>query len=123
MPAFSRHVRVYRRHDHTVVELHGEIDLAVAGEIAGQLDVAEAAPGNSLVIDLSATTFFGSSGLHLLCRAERRAQARGGSLLLVCPHALTLRILRLTGPFRVVRTLAEALDRIPSPAPTPTLQT
>lgn len=113
LPVFSQHVRVYGTHGHTVVQLNGEIDLTVVDEIAVHLDVAEARAEDSLVIDLSPTTFFGSSGLRLLCRTRRRVQARGGRLQLVCPHALTLRILRLAGPFRVVHTLEEALGRTP----------
>lgn len=97
-------------HGHTVVELLGEIDLAVVDEIAVELDVAEARPGITLVIDLSPTMFFGSLGLRLLCRT-RRVKARGGCLQLACPHALTLRILRFAGPFRVVHTLDQALVR------------
>ncbi|MFS8198465.1 STAS domain-containing protein [Streptomyces sp. CWNU-52B] len=111
--AFSAHVRMYRTHGHTVVELNGEIDLAVVEEIGVRLQVAEALPGDSLVIDLSPTTFFGSSGLRLLCGTRDRVQARGGCLRVVCPHALTLRVLRFAGPFRVLRTLDEALGRTP----------
>ncbi|GGV26176.1 hypothetical protein GCM10010277_07590 [Streptomyces longisporoflavus] len=114
VPVLSRPARVYRTHGHTVVELTGEIDLTVVDEIAAELDAVGTHPGESVVIDLSPATFFGSSGLNLLCGARRRVQARGGHLQVVCPHSLTVRVLRLAGPFRVVRTLAEALQRTPA---------
>lgn len=110
----SGHACSYWTRGHTVVELSGGIDLTVADEIAALLEAAGARRGGSLVIDLSPTTFFGSSGLHLLSGTRDQVRSWGGTLHLVCPHALTLRVLRLAGPFRVVATLDEALDRTPS---------
>ncbi|MBL1095797.1 STAS domain-containing protein [Streptomyces coffeae] len=94
----------------TVVELHGEIDIAGLASVGPQLDAATATP--AVVIDLTPTTFFDCSGLGLLCRARRRVVERGGRMRLVCAHPLILRTLRVGGlseVFQPVPTLEEAL--------------
>ncbi len=94
----------------TVVELHGEIDIAGLASVGPQLDAATATP--VLVIDLTPTAFFDCSGLGLLCRARRRVTEGGGRLRLVCSHPLILRTLRAGGlaeVFAPVPTLAQAL--------------
>ncbi|MFF6996770.1 anti-sigma factor antagonist [Streptomyces sp. NPDC008313] len=93
----SRHLRVRRHRGHTVLELHGEIDIAAAVEIIPLLDAATALPNPRVVIDLRPVEFFDCSGLRLLHRARNRVLARGGRIRLVCVHPLTLRVLRVTG--------------------------
>jgi anti-anti-sigma factor len=66
------------------------------------------------VIDLSRIEFFDCSGLRLLYRARSRVLDRGGQLLLVCAHPLTLRVLRITGLSRLLPpqpTLDAALEQ------------
>lgn len=105
---FSRHLRVHRHRDHTVLELLGEIDIAAAVEIAPYLDRVTAHPDARIVIDLRSIEFFDCSGLRLLYRALSRTHDHGGQLHLVCTHPLTLRVLRITG-----------LNRLLPPHPTP----
>ncbi|MEU5893916.1 STAS domain-containing protein [Streptomyces sp. NPDC047461] len=96
----------------TVVEFHGEIDIATAQQILPDLDAATAAPGQTVVIDLTPVEFFDCYGLRLLCHAERRVRERSGWLLLVCLHPMILRILHagnLIGRFSPLAALAEAL--------------
>ncbi|WP_262057471.1 STAS domain-containing protein [Streptomyces sp. STR69] len=96
----------------TVIEFHGEIDIAAAQQILPNLDAATAAPSQTVVIDLTPTEFFDAYGLRLLCHAERRVKERGGWLLLVCPHPMILRVLRagrLIGRFTPLATREEAL--------------
>jgi anti-anti-sigma factor len=96
----------------TVIEFHDEIDIAAAQQILPDLDSATAAPGQTVVIDLTPTAFFDAYGLRLLCHAERRVRERGGWLLLVCPHQMILRVLhagRLIGRFTPLATREEAL--------------
>ncbi|WP_405909904.1 STAS domain-containing protein [Streptomyces sp. NBC_00828] len=96
----------------TVIEFHDEIDIAAAQQILPNLDAATAAPGQTVVIDLTPTEFFDAYGLRLLCHAERRVTERGGWLLLVCPHSMILRILHaghLIGRFTPLTTLEAAL--------------
>ncbi|MFE9020915.1 anti-sigma factor antagonist [Streptomyces sp. NPDC007808] len=105
---FSRHLRVHRHRGHTVLELHGEIDIASAVEITPYLDRVTTDPDARIVIDLRNVEFFDCSGLRLLFRARSRVLDHGGRLLLVCTHPLTLRVLRITG-----------LARLLPPHPTP----
>ncbi|MFE6617839.1 anti-sigma factor antagonist [Streptomyces sp. NPDC008086] len=111
---FSRHLRVHRHRGHTVLEFHGEIDIAAAVEIAPYLDRVTAHPDARLVIDLRGIEFFDCSGLRLLYRARGRALDHGGQLHLVCTHPLTLRVLRITGLSRLLPphpTLDAALNQ------------
>jgi anti-sigma B factor antagonist len=106
------HIRARQAQGVTVVEFRGEVDIAAADSILPELDAATEAPAQTVVIDLTPVRFFGCYGLRLLCRAEQRVAELGGRLLLVCPHPLTLRILRaggLIGRFAPVPTLDEAL--------------
>ncbi|WP_405922866.1 anti-sigma factor antagonist [Streptomyces sp. NBC_00035] len=93
----TRHLRVHRHQGHTVLELHGEIDILAAVEITPLLDSATSGPTPQIVIDLRPVEFFDCSGLRLLYRARRRVLARDGRLHLVCTQPLILRILKVTG--------------------------
>ncbi|MFI6463784.1 STAS domain-containing protein [Streptomyces sp. NPDC050538] len=106
------HIRSQQVSGFTVIEFHGEIDIAAAQQILPDLDAATAAPGRTVVIDLTPVEFFDAYGLRLLCHADRRVAERHGRLLLVCPHPLILRILRagnLIGRFTPLRARDEAL--------------
>ncbi|MGW0336374.1 anti-sigma factor antagonist [Streptomyces sp. NPDC003011] len=110
----SRHLRVRQERGHTVLEFHGEIDIAAAVEIVPHLDRVTGRPDARLVIDLSEVEFFDCSGLRLLYRARSRMLDHGGRLLLVCTHPLTLRVLRVTGLARLLPpmpTLDAALEQ------------
>ncbi|PWI19985.1 anti-sigma factor antagonist [Streptomyces sp. Act143] len=106
------HIQVDRVHGLVLIAFHGEIDIASALTILPRLDAATAAAGQTVVADLTPTEFFDCYGLRLLHRAERRVRERGGRLLLVCPHPLTLKIVHLAGlssRLATVPTLEEIL--------------
>ncbi|WP_367319116.1 anti-sigma factor antagonist [Streptomyces sp. HUAS ZL42] len=110
----TRHLIVRRDRGFTVLEFHGEIDIASSVEIVPHLDAATAAPGPRVVIDLTRVQFFDCSGLRLLYRARSRVLNHDGQLLLVCTHPLTLRVLRVTGLSRLLPprpTLDAALEQ------------
>ncbi|MEU5685108.1 STAS domain-containing protein [Streptomyces venezuelae] len=112
VPLPDGHLRVHRAPGHTVMEFHGEIDIAAALAILPTLDATTKPPKTLLVIDLTPTTFLDCSGLALLCRARTRLEERDGDLLLVCPHPLILRMLRILGLTTRLRpspTLEDAL--------------
>ena len=81
----------------TVVELHGEIDIATAQQTTLHLDVATARDAPLVVVDLRGVTFIDSTGLRPVCRAWCRAVDRGGNLTLVCTAPRILSTLRLAG--------------------------
>ncbi|UIX28926.1 anti-sigma factor antagonist [Streptomyces sp. GQFP] len=93
----TRHLRVHEDRGHTVLEFHGEIDIAAAVEIIPHLDAATGRPDARIVIDLTDVEFFDCSGLRLLYRARHRVLSHDGRLHLVCTHPLTLRVLKVTG--------------------------
>ncbi|MEU5520445.1 anti-sigma factor antagonist [Streptomyces sp. NPDC047860] len=110
----TRHLRVRQERGHTVLEFRGEIDIAAAAEIVPHLDMATAEPDARVVIDLTHVDFFDCSGLRLLYRARHRTVDGSGTLHLVCAHALTLRMLRVTGLSRLLPpwpTLDAALEQ------------
>lgn len=89
-------VRQYTRYGHLVLELHGEIDISAAIESAALLDEITAQHGIKLIVDLTPIQFLDCAGLDLLCRAQQRVLERNGTWLLICPHPLTLRLMRMT---------------------------
>ncbi|WAZ25829.1 anti-sigma factor antagonist [Streptomyces cinnabarinus] len=93
----TRHLRVRQDRGHTVLEFHGEIDIAAAVELLPWLDRVTAHPHPRIVIDLRPVEFFDCSGLRLLYRVRGRVLDQDGELHLVCAHPLTLRMLRVTG--------------------------
>jgi anti-anti-sigma factor len=101
-PPGTGHLRVREDRGRTVLELHGEIDIAAAVEIIPHLDALTGRPGARIVIDLRHVDFFDCSGLRLLHRARHRVLDRGGELRLVCTHPLTLRVLKVTGLSRLL---------------------
>ncbi|WP_405602339.1 STAS domain-containing protein [Streptomyces sp. NBC_01410] len=104
--------QVYRSQERTIVELHGEIDIAAATLVGAYLDVVTAVREHDVVVDLTHVAFFDCSGLALLCRARRRVAENGGRLWVVCDRPPVLRVFRAGGVldvFRTVPTLEAAL--------------
>ncbi|MEV6393236.1 STAS domain-containing protein [Streptomyces sp. NPDC051907] len=104
--------RVYRSGERTVVELHGEIDIAATTVIGAYLDVVSAIHAHEVVVDLTRVEFFDCSGLALLCRTRRRIAESDGRLWVVCERPAVLRVFRAGGVlalFGPVATLDEAL--------------
>ncbi|MBO8193254.1 STAS domain-containing protein [Streptomyces oryzae] len=92
----------------TVVELRGEIDLAVVLDTTPQLFALTTAPAPHLVADLRPVTFIDCSGLALLVDIRSRVLASGGTFTLVCVDPRVLRLLQITG-------LSDVLVPVPSP--------
>jgi anti-sigma B factor antagonist len=98
-----------------VVAGPAEIDISNSGEFRTALLRAQAL-NLAVVVDLSRTEFCDSSGLSVLVRALRRAQAEGGELRLVVCTTAVLRILAVTGIgtiFGLFSSLDEALTKPP----------
>jgi anti-sigma B factor antagonist len=92
-----------------VVAIAGEIDLFTAPEFKQAVSAGLQGGGHSVVVDLSETTFIDSSSLGVLIGAHRRAQARGGSLVVVCDNDAIVKTFRITG-LDGVFTLLPSLD-------------
>ena len=95
-----------------VVNAAEEIDITNAEALRAALLAAAANGHGTLVVDMTATQFCDSSGLHTLIAAHKRAEAEGREVLLVIPSTAVLRVFALTAMDRVIpnfTTLAEAL--------------
>ncbi|MEI5100808.1 STAS domain-containing protein [Streptomyces sp. PmtG] len=111
--------RVYESGDSVVVELRGDIDIVAFQRALPVVDPVTSGGAETVVIDLTHTTFFDCSGLALLLRAQRRLASRGGQLRVVCSDPMTLRMMGITGvriSLSPVASLREALAR-PGPEP------
>jgi len=76
----------------------------------------------TFVVDMTATGFCDSAGLHVLVRAHRQAQAAGGEARLVITSTAVLRVFAITGVDRVIpnfRTVQEAVAAAPAIVPPP----
>jgi anti-sigma B factor antagonist len=84
-----------------VISLGGEIDLYTAPEFKQQLIDAVQAGAQTIVIDLTKTTFIDSTTLGVLVGAVKRLRENGGELSLVCRDQNITKIFEITGLDRV----------------------
>ena len=102
-----------QRRDHvTIVQPHGELDLATVETLRSTLDAAvtetlrAALDGMEitarLVLDLRGLSFLDSTGLHLLAELDQRAKRDGFQLSLLAPAAPVDRAIQLSGLDRVL---------------------
>jgi anti-anti-sigma factor len=98
-----------------VAVLEGEVDISNADGLARQLEVV---PNTALgvVVDLTQTTFLGSSGLELLFRLGARLSAREQRLALAvaegAPMRRLLELSEITQIAPIAATAAEAVQEI-----------
>jgi anti-anti-sigma factor len=90
--------------DVIVARLTGEIDLSNAAEVGEALSSAVPNTALGLVIDLTATSYLDSSGVHLLFDLGERLQRRQQQLRVVVPEG---------GPIRRVLRIVELDDSVP----------
>ena len=94
-----------------VVHVQGQVDLYVAPDLKERLlDAIDRADGR-VVVDVTGSTFLDSTALSTLFSAHRRAQRRGGRVVLVNTSddiARTLSITGLDAILHVVESRAEA---------------
>ena len=87
------------------LRVRGELDIATAPRLAEAVESQLSQQSQSLVVDLTDTTFLDSSGARTLVAAARRAAAAGVSLEVVCPRA--------NRPVRLVVDLLELRALVP----------
>ena len=95
-----------------VLEADGDLDMFDAPVLRNHVQRAITAGHRHLVVDLRCVDFLGSSGVAVLVEGLKAAQARGGTLTLVCNQHRILLVLELTGlldRFAVFGTMDEAL--------------
>jgi anti-sigma B factor antagonist len=109
-------VVIHRPGAQTVVEVHGDIDIATAPVLTCELKALLDQGGHQhLIIDLGVVQFLDSTGLGVLIGAQKQAASQGGSVVLVCTNPRLLKILRITRLHRVFTihpAVADALAQV-----------
>jgi anti-anti-sigma factor len=102
--------------DVVVARLSGEIDLSNAAQVGEDLGAGVPNSALGLVIDLTATEYLDSSGVHLVFDLAERLQRRQQQLRVVVPEGApirrVLRIVELDGAVPVLATVDEAVGQI-----------
>jgi anti-sigma B factor antagonist len=83
------------QHGLTVL-LEGELDLATAPDLYGELDRLLGLEPACLVLDLSRLTFIDSTGVSVLNTTREHASARGVPFVLQAPSRAVERVLEVT---------------------------
>ena len=87
------HIRVIEGATTQIVVLAGEVDLAERETLRDRLHSL----GGTVVVDLGAVTFLGSTGLGVLAGARKRLRSDGGDLFVRSPQDHVRRVLEVTG--------------------------
>jgi anti-sigma B factor antagonist len=102
--------------DVVIARLSGEIDLSNAAQVGQDLGAAVPNSALGLVLDLTATSYLDSSGVHLIFGLAERLRRRQQQLRVVVPEGApirrVLRIVELDGAVPVVATVEEAVEQI-----------
>jgi anti-anti-sigma factor len=78
------------------VQVEGELDLAVAGQLDEVLTSA-AAESDCVLVGLQNCAFIDSSGIAVILRAHSRMEKEGNRLAVYAPTDQVLRVLTMTG--------------------------
>lgn len=100
-----------------VVELQGDLDTTTVPSVHAGL-IAEVADGVRLVLDLHGVRYMSSAGLRLMLSVYRKAQERGGDLVLVGLSDAIRDTMEVTGFlnfFQAYETLEDGLRVLGSP--------
>jgi anti-anti-sigma factor len=104
--------------DVVVARLSGEIDLSNATEVGDELGASVPNTALGLVLDLTATTYLDSSGVHLIFDLAERLRTRQQQLRIVVPAGApirrVLRIVELGDTVPVLASVEEAVESIRS---------
>lgn len=92
-------------HGQPVLRVNGDLDTVTTPELARAVDAELSGAPSSLVLDLTGTTFLGSSGARQLVLSARQAAGCGTAFQLVCPRGNT--------PVRLIIDLLELEALVP----------
>jgi anti-sigma B factor antagonist len=99
------------------IQVEGELDLAVAGQLD---EILTAAIGSCsrVLVGLERCAFIDSSGIAVILRAHNRMEEEGNRLAVYAPTAQVLRVLSMTGLTSnglVFETVEDALNALGAP--------
>lgn len=95
---FSLSTRRLSDPDATLVTVSGELDLLTAPRLATRLDEVIRRDRGHLVVDLTATKFIDSLGVHTLLTVQRRLARDRRELTLICPEGPVRQSLQMSRP-------------------------
>jgi anti-anti-sigma factor len=102
--------------DVVVARLSGEVDLASADAVGGELATVVPNRAVGLVLDLSGTSYLDSSGISLIFELAERLRRRQQQLHLVVPEDASLRrVLRIVnagGVVPITTSVDEAVEQV-----------
>jgi anti-anti-sigma factor len=90
----------------TTLTVSGELDLVSSPVLERELERAYGSDADLIALDLRGLEFMDSTGLHLLIRAQQRADQAGRRLALIQGREQVERVLDLTGVAGLVRIVA-----------------
>jgi anti-anti-sigma factor len=100
--------------DVVIARVSGEIDISNTAELGEELSAAVPNSALGLVIDLTATSYLDSSGVHLVFDLAERLRRRQQQLRVVVPEGApirrVLRIVELDATVPVLATVEEAVE-------------
>jgi anti-anti-sigma factor len=104
------------RDEVVVARLSGEVDLSNATDVGDQMTASVPNSALGLVLDLTATEYLDSSGVHLVFELAERLRRRQQQLRVVVPAGApirrVLRIVELDDSVPVLGTVDEAVEQI-----------
>ncbi len=89
----------------SVLEVHGELDLAVADRLQESIDALP--DTDRVLVDLADCDFLDSTGIAVLIRSREALAAGGGELSICNPGRQVLRVLEVTGLTRLAGFVVE----------------
>ena len=100
---------------HAVVSLPAEIDVVNTTEVQDVLIAVAAQSPEVMTVDLTATVFCDSAGVHTLARAHGLVAASGGELRLALGGSPVARIIQLIGLDEVVPVYSDVQQSLETP--------
>lgn len=94
-----------------VVSVHGDVDLVTAPGLDKELLEAAVLGARRVLVDLTETTFFDSSAIHVLVRGVERLRSTGVPVGVVCGNPRVMKVLQITGDdqnLRIFPTVEQA---------------
>jgi len=85
------------RNDHALVTASGEIDAATADSVADAVSAALSDGHKVVLLDFTEVTFIDSTGLGVLVKSHRAAEAVGATFAVVHPTPQTRKLIRVLG--------------------------
>jgi anti-sigma B factor antagonist len=82
--------------DVATVTVTGQLDFALCGKLASELDAALRSSARAIIIDLEGVSFVDSSGIAVLINAFQRLGEAGRQLAIACPRGAPRRVFELT---------------------------